>query len=163
MASVISKRQQARNERALQDLLRTVPGNDVCADCQARNPGLPTQPVRPDAAADIICRLGKLERMCMHPSPHRLSGSPEAIGSRDTYKALTEPPFAARCLPLHAMCLPSSQTRHPYIKSQVAEHGHMVVRAGRGACLPKILREQELTNLVHEKPWKCPCQQILQS
>ncbi|KAL3424542.1 UBA/TS-N domain-containing protein [Phlyctema vagabunda] len=34
-----SKRQQARNERVLQDLVKTVPGNSVCADCQARNPG----------------------------------------------------------------------------------------------------------------------------
>jgi len=39
MASAISKRQQARNERALQDLLRSVPGNDRCADCSAKNPG----------------------------------------------------------------------------------------------------------------------------
>jgi hypothetical protein len=35
----ISKRQQARNERALQDLIRTIPGNDRCADCSAKNPG----------------------------------------------------------------------------------------------------------------------------
>ncbi|TKA27739.1 hypothetical protein B0A50_04840 [Salinomyces thailandicus] len=39
MASAISKRQQARNERALQDLIRAVPGNDRCADCAAKNPG----------------------------------------------------------------------------------------------------------------------------
>ncbi|KAI9767549.1 MAG: hypothetical protein M1840_005586 [Geoglossum simile] len=39
MSSVLSKRQQARNERALQELIKTVPGNDRCADCQARNPG----------------------------------------------------------------------------------------------------------------------------
>ncbi|EME39339.1 hypothetical protein DOTSEDRAFT_75150 [Dothistroma septosporum NZE10] len=37
--AAISKRQQARNERLLQDLLRTVPGNDRCADCAAKNPG----------------------------------------------------------------------------------------------------------------------------
>ncbi|KAK5082816.1 Protein gts1 [Lithohypha guttulata] len=36
MAS-LSKREQARNERELQDLLR-VPGNSQCADCGARNP-----------------------------------------------------------------------------------------------------------------------------
>lgn len=39
MASIINKRQQARNERALHELIRTVPGNDRCADCQAGNPG----------------------------------------------------------------------------------------------------------------------------
>ncbi|KAK5715299.1 Protein gts1 [Elasticomyces elasticus] len=38
MTSAISKRQQARNERALQELL-TLPGNDRCADCAAKNPG----------------------------------------------------------------------------------------------------------------------------
>ena len=39
MATAISKRQQARNERQLQELLRSVPGNDRCADCSAKNPG----------------------------------------------------------------------------------------------------------------------------
>ncbi|OJD25437.1 hypothetical protein ACJ73_03192 [Blastomyces percursus] len=39
MASALSKRQQARNERALQELIKSVPGNDRCVDCQARNPG----------------------------------------------------------------------------------------------------------------------------
>ena len=64
MALVMSKRQQARNERALQDLLRSVPGNDVCADCQARNPGLSTQDIRATLEADITCRLGQLECKC---------------------------------------------------------------------------------------------------
>ncbi|KAF1943650.1 ArfGap-domain-containing protein, partial [Clathrospora elynae] len=39
MASALNKRQQARNERALQELIKTVPGNNTCADCSARNPG----------------------------------------------------------------------------------------------------------------------------
>ncbi|EEP77406.1 predicted protein [Uncinocarpus reesii 1704] len=39
MPSALSKRQQARHERTLQELINTVPGNDRCADCQARNPG----------------------------------------------------------------------------------------------------------------------------
>lgn len=39
MAASISKRQQARNERQLQDLIQTVSGNDRCADCGAKNPG----------------------------------------------------------------------------------------------------------------------------
>ncbi|KAK4693492.1 hypothetical protein P7C71_g3910, partial [Lecanoromycetidae sp. Uapishka_2] len=39
MTTALSKRHQARNERALQDLIKTVPGNDRCADCGARNPG----------------------------------------------------------------------------------------------------------------------------
>ncbi|KAF7119032.1 hypothetical protein CNMCM5793_008672 [Aspergillus hiratsukae] len=39
MPSIVSKRQQQRNEKALQDLIRSVPGNDRCADCGAFNPG----------------------------------------------------------------------------------------------------------------------------
>ncbi|KAF6807529.1 UBA/TS-N domain-containing protein [Colletotrichum sojae] len=38
MTGVLSKRQQARNEKALHDLVQTVAGNNFCADCQARNP-----------------------------------------------------------------------------------------------------------------------------
>ncbi|KAI9794877.1 MAG: hypothetical protein M1816_003006 [Peltula sp. TS41687] len=39
MAAALNKRQQARNERTLQELIRIVAGNDRCADCQTRNPG----------------------------------------------------------------------------------------------------------------------------
>jgi hypothetical protein len=39
MATAMNRRHQARNERALQDLIKSVPGNDRCADCAARNPG----------------------------------------------------------------------------------------------------------------------------
>ncbi|KAI9167741.1 UBA domain-containing protein [Paramyrothecium foliicola] len=38
MAGALSKRQQARNEKVLQDLVRSVPGNNQCADCHAANP-----------------------------------------------------------------------------------------------------------------------------
>ncbi|WYZ41500.1 hypothetical protein EsH8_V_000395 [Colletotrichum jinshuiense] len=38
MTGVLSKRQQARNEKVLHDLVQTVSGNNFCADCQARNP-----------------------------------------------------------------------------------------------------------------------------
>ncbi|KAI0526673.1 hypothetical protein F5B22DRAFT_586984 [Xylaria bambusicola] len=38
MAGLMSKRQQARNERALQDLVQSVAGNNLCADCGAPNP-----------------------------------------------------------------------------------------------------------------------------
>ncbi|KAH8149008.1 uncharacterized protein LAJ45_06983 [Morchella importuna] len=38
MSSIINKRQQARNERILQDLLKSAPGNDRCADCGTQNP-----------------------------------------------------------------------------------------------------------------------------
>ncbi|QDS67702.1 hypothetical protein FKW77_005551 [Venturia effusa] len=37
--ATINKRQQVRNERGLQELIKTVPGNDRCADCATRNPG----------------------------------------------------------------------------------------------------------------------------
>ncbi|KAI1032471.1 hypothetical protein LB505_005148 [Fusarium chuoi] len=40
MSSIMSKRQQARNEKALQDLVQNTPGNNMCADCHARNPGM---------------------------------------------------------------------------------------------------------------------------
>ncbi|KAL8850072.1 MAG: hypothetical protein Q9221_004998 [Calogaya cf. arnoldii] len=39
MTTAMSKRTQMRNEKALQDLVKMVPGNDRCADCEARNPG----------------------------------------------------------------------------------------------------------------------------
>ncbi|KAL2687148.1 hypothetical protein Neosp_004701 [[Neocosmospora] mangrovei] len=41
MSGILSKRQQARNEKALQELVHNVPGNNMCADCHARNPGMP--------------------------------------------------------------------------------------------------------------------------
>lgn len=69
--SALSKRQQARNERTLQDLITSVPGNDRCADCQARNPGRSLIFLAAAAAAAVVFsthandgtmnRMGKLE------------------------------------------------------------------------------------------------------
>ncbi|KAJ5733259.1 hypothetical protein N7533_013706 [Penicillium manginii] len=39
MPNGISKRQQLRNEKTLAELIRTIPGNDRCADCDALTPG----------------------------------------------------------------------------------------------------------------------------
>lgn len=39
MTFTTNKRQQARHERALQDLITGIPGNNRCADCSASNPG----------------------------------------------------------------------------------------------------------------------------
>ena len=47
MAGVLSKRQQARNEKVLYDLVNNIPGNNFCADCHARNPGKPSCPPQP--------------------------------------------------------------------------------------------------------------------
>lgn len=38
MSGAQSKRQAARNEKALQELVQVVPGNNLCADCHSRNP-----------------------------------------------------------------------------------------------------------------------------
>lgn len=38
MSGTLSKRQQARNEKLLQDLVHNVPGNNQCADCHTPNP-----------------------------------------------------------------------------------------------------------------------------
>ena len=62
MTVALSKRQQARNERALQELIKTVPGNDRCADCGARNPG--RDPEKVFLSRDMLIetrRMGKLE------------------------------------------------------------------------------------------------------
>ncbi|KAM0264447.1 hypothetical protein ACHAQJ_000638 [Trichoderma viride] len=46
MTGALSKRQQARNEAILQELVHSVPGNDLCADCHARNPAWASWSVR---------------------------------------------------------------------------------------------------------------------
>lgn len=65
MSSTANKRQQVRNERTLQDLIKTVPGNDRCADCAARNPGgCLFLPELHHCFANRGDRMGELERKC---------------------------------------------------------------------------------------------------
>jgi ribosomal protein L40E len=68
MSSALSKRQQARNERALQDLIKSVPGNNVCADCYAKNPG--TARCFPSCVQLLTSevRMGQLERTSLQPT-----------------------------------------------------------------------------------------------
>ncbi|KAL8921621.1 MAG: hypothetical protein Q9172_003910 [Xanthocarpia lactea] len=56
MTTTMSKRTQLRNERALQDLVKMVPGNERCADCDARNPGWASWNVRLDFLEDVLLR-----------------------------------------------------------------------------------------------------------
>lgn len=71
MTASMSKRQQARNERELQHLIISVAGNDRCADCQARNPGIfPILSSILAPKADWTNRMGQLECKCEH---HRLT------------------------------------------------------------------------------------------
>lgn len=67
MVSGISKRQQLRNERALQDLIRSVPGNDRCADCSAMNPGMINSIAAYCALADRLSRFNRMGQLeCMY-------------------------------------------------------------------------------------------------
>jgi hypothetical protein len=61
MSGALSKRQQARNERTLQELIKSVPGNNVCADCQARNPGETCNSLGRLSCVDKYDRMGQLE------------------------------------------------------------------------------------------------------
>lgn len=64
MSGALSKRQQARNERTLQDLIKSIPGNSTCADCSARNPGKSDPPALRfggDHVLILLNRMGKLE------------------------------------------------------------------------------------------------------
>lgn len=77
MAGALSKRQQARNEKTLQDLVQNVPGNNQCADCQARNPGqsrLPMSLVDGPLLTLETHRLGIMERTCDPLPQQRLDG-----------------------------------------------------------------------------------------
>ena len=69
MPSALSKRQQARNERTLQELITSVAGNDRCADCGARNPGELSHVIVTRPLLIRSSRLGQLECKSSAPSP----------------------------------------------------------------------------------------------
>jgi hypothetical protein len=97
-----SKRQQARNERTLQDLIKSVPGNNVCADCSARNPGLIPFPDLLHSRANRVDRMGKLE--CKQHLCHFPVYTPRWI--------LTLPSWAFSCVCGVPPCIGSML--HPY-------------------------------------------------
>lgn len=66
MTTALNKRQQARNERILQDLIATVPGNNQCADCGTKNPGMVimNETERGKVETNVnLYSMGQLERM----------------------------------------------------------------------------------------------------
>ena len=89
MAGIVSKRQQARNEKVLQELVQKVPGNNVCADCAARNPGNFSRcaTIWRSALADLSSlssSLGFMERMLSRRLPHTFPlHLPDANRSRE--------------------------------------------------------------------------------
>jgi hypothetical protein len=119
-----SKRQQARNERDLQALISSVPGNDRCADCQARNPGKSTSRIFPNlqAGADTA-RMGELE--CRFYNPQH---SPQPFTLCLSLPIL----LLVGRLPLHALRRLAPQARNTHIQGQISQHGHMDNRSGRG-------------------------------
>lgn len=109
MTASLSKRHQARNERNLQELIKTVPGNDRCADCQARNPGnwFPPQRLWNLIRANSWFQDGQ-------------AGTWAHGQSSAQWKWLTVGIRLARHLPMHAMRLITSKARHSHIQSEIA-------------------------------------------
>ena len=118
MTTALSKRHQARNEKALQELIKTVPGNDRCADCGARNPGTPLLLWR------IFCfrhadfslnRMGQLERewtRLLEEYGRKMADTGCWVTVGDIF--------------MHAMRLTPSQARYSHFQGQIFEHGQLV-------------------------------------
>lgn len=130
MPSGISKRQQLRNEKALADLIRTVPGNDRCADCDALTPGLLT-PLQHLALSirgrselihiSVNDRMGKLERMrlsVISVSPITKYLKTDLVSRIDGY------------LPVYAVRRNPPQAGNTHFQGQVLVNGHVVVGTG---------------------------------
>ncbi|TVY55004.1 UBA domain-containing protein, partial [Lachnellula suecica] len=89
MAGALSKRQQARNERTLQELIKSVPGNNVCADCQARNPGWASWSVSGYIFVHAVRRLASETGDPYHESQVAEHGFLVQRPSRGTYSTFT--------------------------------------------------------------------------
>lgn len=107
MSGVISKRQQARNEKQLHELVHTVTGNNICADCYARNPGVWR------AALWRSWNIFKLTVSSMGLMECTISL--RQIGPTDLTTRLTiGPHLLVGRIPLHAMRGHPPEARHPY-------------------------------------------------
>jgi hypothetical protein len=111
MAGALSKRQQARNEKVLQDLVRSVPGNSQCADCHALNPAWASWSVRASAppTPSTLC-------------PQRARSDPEDVAKSYHCAPLTPRLLVGR-FPVHAMCRHPPKAGHTHLQSQDPEHG----------------------------------------
>ena len=126
MASVLNKRQQARNERALQELIKTVPGNGVCADCSARNPGelLPSLQLLVYHLLMARLRMGQLERKCFWATLSTPQTNPVLVGH----------------FPMHAMRRHPPQAGNAHLQGQIAQYGQMGYGASRCKALWRTLQ-----------------------
>ncbi|KAJ6262481.1 hypothetical protein Dda_3291 [Drechslerella dactyloides] len=70
MSSAVSKRQQQRNEKLLQELIAKVPGNNQCADCRSRNPGTSTMNRRSFGQHGSECPMFHQHCRCLHMKPN---------------------------------------------------------------------------------------------
>lgn len=119
MPNGISKRQQLRNEKTLAELIRTVPGNDRCADCDALTPGL-------------FCTLrSPLDIVLTIVSIQDGQAGTYALHDLDPYSSLrADQPPTDGYLSMSAVRLNSPQAGHTYFQSQVIVYGYLVLRAG---------------------------------
>jgi len=130
MTSALSKRQQARNEKVLQDLVQSVAGNNFCADCQARNPGQsPSQTCSVDrrGLTKSRCQVGHHGVYARpfdppHPNPEPRTARPRFLHARTRMLTLIWG-IAVGHLLVHAVRHDPPQVGHPRVQGQVAEHG----------------------------------------
>ena len=149
MSGTMSKRQQARNEKALHEIAQHS-GNNVCADCSARNPSMfDCWQLRPnnlppshglftlsDRLTHLLPQLGhhgayvyKIPPLCgrdpynnSRPIPDPVSGH-MIIPPRARRTLLIMLGSAVGNLSVHAVRHHPPQVGHPHLQGQVFEHG----------------------------------------